>query len=81
MLPDESTARSDYLRILDESAEDYYLYPQASSFFIRVPSKRRVCCGVHPENQCSLLTLNALQKLTERGTLEDVFNRASSGRK
>jgi hypothetical protein len=27
------------------------------------------------------LGLNALQQLTERGTLEDVFNRASAGRK
>jgi hypothetical protein len=27
------------------------------------------------------LGVNALQKLTERGTLEDVFNRASAGRR
>ena len=27
------------------------------------------------------LGLNALQKLTKRGTLEDAFNRASAGRK
>ena len=60
VLPDESAARSDYLRIVDKSGEDY-LYPASFFVFIRVPKKRRVCCGVHPENQCSLLALNAFR--------------------
>lgn len=38
VLADESAARSDYLRIVDESGEDY-LYPASYFVFIRVPKQ------------------------------------------
>jgi hypothetical protein len=41
VLPDESAARSDYLRILDESGEDY-LYPASFFVFIRVPKQAEI---------------------------------------
>lgn len=36
VLPDESAARSDYLRVIDERAEDY-LYPASYFVFVEVP--------------------------------------------
>jgi hypothetical protein len=36
ILPDESAARSNYMRIVDETGEDY-LYPAAYFVFIDVP--------------------------------------------
>ena len=38
VLPDESAGRSDYLRIVDESGEDY-LYPASYFVFIQVPKQ------------------------------------------
>jgi len=38
VLPDESAARSDYIRIVDESGEDY-LYPASYFVFIQVPKQ------------------------------------------
>jgi len=38
VLPDKSAARSDYLRVIDESGEDY-LYPAHFFVPIRVPKK------------------------------------------
>jgi hypothetical protein len=38
VLPDELAARNDYLRIVDESGEDY-LYPASYFVFIRVPKQ------------------------------------------
>lgn len=37
VLPDESAAKSDYLRIIDETGEDY-LYPAAYFVFVEIPS-------------------------------------------
>ncbi len=36
VLPDESAARSDYLRVIDETGEDY-LYPATYFIFVEVP--------------------------------------------
>lgn len=38
VLPDESAARSDYLRVIDETGEDY-LYPAVRFVFIEVPAE------------------------------------------
>ncbi len=38
VLPDESAARSDYIRVIDESGEDY-LYPAEYFVFVEVPSE------------------------------------------
>lgn len=38
VLPDESAAKSDYLRIVDETGEDY-LYPAAYFVLIDIPQK------------------------------------------
>lgn len=38
VLPDESAARSQYVRIIDETEEDY-LYPESYFIFIDVPEK------------------------------------------
>ena len=38
VLPDESAAKNDYLRIIDESGEDY-LYPASYFVFIHVPKE------------------------------------------
>jgi len=37
ILPDESAAKSDYIRVIDETGEDY-LYPAAYFVFVKVPS-------------------------------------------
>jgi len=37
VLPDESAARSDYIRVIDETGEDY-LYPAAYFVFVEIPS-------------------------------------------
>lgn len=37
VLPDESAARSDYIRVIDETGEDY-LFPAAYFVFVEVPS-------------------------------------------
>ncbi len=39
VLPDESAARSNYIRIVDETGEDY-LYPTAYFVFVEVPVLR-----------------------------------------
>ena len=36
VLPDESAARSDYIRVIDETGEDY-LYPAAYFVFVEIP--------------------------------------------
>lgn len=36
VLPDESAARSDYVRVIDETGEDY-LYPATCFVFVEVP--------------------------------------------
>jgi len=36
VLPDESAARSNYLRVIDETGEDY-LYPASYFVFVEVP--------------------------------------------
>ena len=36
VLPDESAARSDYIRVIDETGEDY-LYPAAYFVFVKIP--------------------------------------------
>ncbi len=38
VLPDESAARSDYLRVIDETGEDY-LYPASYFVFVDVPAE------------------------------------------
>ena len=38
ILPDESAARSEYIRVVDETGEDY-LYPAAHFVFVEVPSE------------------------------------------
>ena len=38
VLPDESAARSDYIRVIDETGEDY-LYPAAYFVFVEIPSE------------------------------------------
>jgi hypothetical protein len=38
VLPDESAARSNYIRIIDETGEDY-LYPAEYFAFLEVPSE------------------------------------------
>lgn len=38
VLPDEAAARSNYLRVVDETGEDY-LYPAARFVFIEVPAE------------------------------------------
>lgn len=38
VLPDESAARSNYIRVIDESGEDY-LYPAEYFVFVEVPSE------------------------------------------
>jgi hypothetical protein len=38
VLPDESAARSKYLRVVDETGEDY-LYPAEYFVFVEVPSE------------------------------------------
>ena len=38
VLPDESAARSNYVRVIDETGEDY-LYPAEYFVFIEVPSE------------------------------------------
>ena len=38
VLPDESAARSNYIRVIDETGEDY-LYPAEYFVFVEVPSK------------------------------------------
>ena len=38
VLPDESAARSSYIRVIDETGEDY-LYPAAYFVFLAVPSE------------------------------------------
>jgi hypothetical protein len=38
VLPDESAAKSDYIRVIDETGEDY-LYPAAYFVFVEVPSE------------------------------------------
>ena len=40
VLPDESAAKSNYLRIVDETGEDY-LYPAAYFVFTEIPQKAR----------------------------------------
>ena len=37
VLPDESAAKSDYIRVVDETGEDY-LYPATYFVFVEVPS-------------------------------------------
>ncbi|MGI9036956.1 MAG: hypothetical protein ACR2GD_13090 [Pyrinomonadaceae bacterium] len=37
ILPDDSAARSDYIRVIDETGEDY-LYPAAYFVFVELPS-------------------------------------------
>ncbi len=37
VLPDESAARSDYIRVVDETGEEY-LYPAAYFDFVEIPS-------------------------------------------
>jgi len=37
VLPDESAARSNYIRVIDETGEDY-LYPAEYFVFVEVPS-------------------------------------------
>lgn len=39
ILPDESAAKSDYIRVIDETGEDY-LYPAAYFVFVEVPSEQ-----------------------------------------
>lgn len=39
VLPDESAAKSDYIRVIDETGEDY-LYPAAYFVFVEVPSEQ-----------------------------------------
>jgi hypothetical protein len=41
VLPDALAARNDYLRIVDESGEDY-LYPASYFVFIRVPKQAEI---------------------------------------
>ncbi|HEX8846621.1 MAG TPA: hypothetical protein VF791_18385 [Pyrinomonadaceae bacterium] len=36
VLPDESAARSDYIRVIDETGEDY-LYPATYFVFVEIP--------------------------------------------
>ena len=38
VLPDESAARSNYIRVIDETGEDY-LYPAEYFVFVEVPSE------------------------------------------
>ena len=38
VLPDESAARSSYIRVIDETGEDY-LYPAAYFVFVDVPAE------------------------------------------
>jgi hypothetical protein len=38
ILPDESAARSNYIRIIDETGEDY-LYPASCFVFINIPQE------------------------------------------
>lgn len=38
VLPDESAARSNYIRVIDETGEDY-LYPAELFVFVEVPSE------------------------------------------
>lgn len=37
LLPDESAARSDYVRVIDDEGEDY-LYPKKYFVFVSIPS-------------------------------------------
>ena len=39
ILPDEQAAKDDYVRVIDESGEDY-LYPASSFIFIEIPVKK-----------------------------------------
>ena len=39
ILPDESAAKSDYIRVIDETGEDY-LYPAAYFVTVEVPSEQ-----------------------------------------
>lgn len=39
ILPAESAAKSDYIRVIDETGEDY-LYPAAYFVFVEVPSEQ-----------------------------------------
>jgi hypothetical protein len=38
VLPDESAARSDYIRVIDDEGEDY-LYPASSFVFVELPAE------------------------------------------
>ncbi|NOT46849.1 MAG: hypothetical protein HOP17_03740 [Acidobacteria bacterium] len=38
LLPDESAARSDYVRVIDDEGEDY-LYPKKYFVFVSIPSE------------------------------------------
>ena len=38
VLPDEPASQEGYIRVLDESGEDY-LYPESCFFFIKLPRK------------------------------------------
>ncbi len=40
VLPDESAARDDYIRVIDESGQDY-LYPVDNFVFITVPQEAK----------------------------------------
>lgn len=45
VLPDPSAARSDYVRVVDDSGEDY-LYPMAGFVPVALPESVRVALGV-----------------------------------
>jgi hypothetical protein len=47
VLPDESAARSNYLRVIDETGEDY-LYPADLFVSIDVPSEARKALMLEP---------------------------------
>ena len=44
VLPDEEAAQEGYLRVVDESGEDY-LYPESSFIFIQLPIRAQEVLG------------------------------------
>lgn len=47
ILPDKSAAREGYIRVVDESGEDY-LYPECYFVFVRLPRKAQEAVAVTP---------------------------------
>jgi hypothetical protein len=67
VLPDESAARSQYVRIIDETEEDY-LYPESYFVFIDVPEKIEQTLRVPIRTVNSKITLKKRRKASRKSS-------------